>query len=55
MKQSNDEYPILNFIKARNEGNKQPGIKITGANLFVKYLIIESAGNKGIWITGKKI
>ena len=54
MKQSNDEYPVLNFIKARNEGNKQPGIKITGANLFVKYLIIESAGNKGIWITGKK-
>ena len=54
MKQSNGQYPSLNFKKARNENIKSPGIKITGSNQFVKYLIIEFAGNKGIWITGYK-
>jgi len=54
MKQSNDKYPVLNFKKARNDNVKSPGIKITGSNQFVKYLIIEFAGNKGIWITGSK-
>ena len=54
MKQSNGQYPSLNFKKARNENIKSPGIKITGSNQFVKYLIIEFAGNKGIWITGSK-
>ena len=54
MKQPNGQYPSLNFKKARNESIKSPGIKITGSNQFVKYLIIEFAGNKGIWITGSK-
>ena len=54
IKQSNGQYPSLNFKKARNENIKSPGIKITGSNQFVKYLIIEFAGNKGIWITGSK-
>ena len=39
IKQSNGQYPSLNFKKARNENNKSPGIKITGSNQFVKYLI----------------
>jgi len=54
IKQSNGQYPSLNFKKARNENTKSPGIKITGSNQFVKYLIIEFAGNKGIWIKGSK-
>jgi hypothetical protein len=54
MKQTNGQYPSLNFKKARNENIKSAGIKITGSNQFVKYLIIEFAGNKGIWITGSK-
>jgi hypothetical protein len=54
IKQSNDEYPILDFTEARNAGSKQGGIKINGSNQFIKYLIIENAGNKGIWITGNK-
>ena len=52
MKQSNDEYPRFDFVKARNENSNTPGIKINGSNKFVKYLIIENAKNKGIWITG---
>jgi len=54
VKQSNDEYPRLDFSKARKENPGQPGIKITGANQFVKYLIIEHSAGKGIWITGNK-
>ena len=30
------------------------GIKISGSNQFVKYLIIDKAAGKGIWITGNK-
>lgn len=52
IKQSNDEYPRFDFVKARNENSNTPGIKINGSNKFVKYLIIENAKNKGIWITG---
>ena len=51
-KQSNDQYPRLDFKKARTEGSNNPGIKINGSKKFVKYLIIENAKNKGIWITG---
>ena len=54
MKQSNGEYPRINLEKARKENSSQPGIKISGSNKFVKYLIIENALNKGIWITGNK-
>ena len=54
MKQPNGQYPSLNFKKVRNEKKKLGGVRISGSNQFVKYLIIEFAGNKGIWITGYK-
>ena len=54
MEQSNGEYPIFDLTNARNENTKQCGIEISGSNKFVKYLIIENASNKGIWITGTK-
>ena len=54
VKQSNDEYPRLDFTNQRKEKQGTPGIKITGSNIFVKYLIIENSGGKGIWITGNK-
>jgi len=54
LKQSNGQYPSLNFKKVRNEKKKLGGVRISGSNQFVKYLIIEFAGNKGIWITGYK-
>ena len=54
VKQSNGQYPSLNFKKVRNEKKKLGGVRISGSNQFVKYLIIEFAGNKGIWITGYK-
>ena len=54
VKQSNGQYPSLNFKNVRNEKKKLGGVRISGSNQFVKYLIIEFAGNKGIWITGYK-
>ena len=54
LKQPNGQYPSLNFKNVRNEKKKLGGVRISGSNQFVKYLIIEFAGNKGIWITGYK-
>ena len=54
VKQPNGQYPSLNFKKVRNEKKKLGGVRISGSNQFIKYLIIEFAGNKGIWITGYK-
>ena len=53
-KQSDGSYPRLDFKKARNSGSNARGITIRGSNLFVKYLIIENAGDNGIWIGGNK-
>ena len=54
IKQSDDTYPRLDFTKARKENPGQAGIKISGSNQYVKYLIIDKSAGKGIWITGNK-
>ena len=54
VKQSDDTYPRLDFTKARKENPGQAGIKISGSNQYVKYLIIDKSAGKGIWITGNK-
>ena len=41
IKQSDDTYPRLDFTKARKENPGQAGIKISGSNQYVKYLIID--------------
>ena len=53
-KQSDGTYPRLDFKKSRNSGSTSRGITISGSNLFIKYLIIENAGDNGIWIGGNK-
>jgi len=53
-KQSNGEYPRIDFKKARNSGSTARGFTITGSNQFIQYLIIENAGDNGIWIGGSK-
>jgi hypothetical protein len=54
MKLSDGTYPRLDFIKARNAGSTARGITISGSNQFIKYLIIENAGDNGIWVSGAK-
>ena len=54
MKLSDGTYPRLDFTKARNAGSTARGITISGANQFIKYLIIENSGDNGIWINGQK-
>ena len=54
IKQSNGSYPVINFKKAREDGATCRGFTISGSNLYMKYLIIESAGDNGIWISGSK-
>jgi len=53
-KQSSGGYPVINFKKARNAGATCRGFTISGSNLYMKFLIIESAGDNGIWISGSK-
>ena len=50
--QSNGQYPRIDFKKARNSGSTARGFTITGSNQFIQYLIIENAGDNGIWIGG---
>ena len=52
VKQSDGRYPVIDFKKARNAGSTQSGFIISGSNQYIKYLVIENAGDNGIWITG---
>ena len=58
MKQSNDEYPRLDFKKVRDKSNPKAISKgmlsITGSHKFIKYLIVENSACYGINISGKK-
>jgi hypothetical protein len=54
VKQSDGTYPRLDFSNARNKGSTARGITISGSNQYLKYLIIEHAGDNGIWISGSK-
>ena len=52
MKQADGTYPRLDFKNARNAGSTARGLTINGSNQFIKYLIVENAGDNGIWISG---
>ena len=52
MKQADGSYPRLDFKNARNAGSTARGLTINGSNQFIKYLIVENAGDNGIWISG---
>ena len=54
VKQSDGTYPRIDFKKARKAGSTARGFTISGSNLYMKYLIIENAGDNGIWICGSK-
>ncbi len=53
-KQSGNVYPIINFKQARNNGSTARGFTIDGSNKYMKYLIVEMAGDNGIWVSGSK-
>ena len=53
-KQSDGTYPVIDFQKARDSGATSRGFTISGKNLYMKYLIIQSAGDNGIWVSGSK-
>ena len=53
MKQSNGEFPRIDFKNSRDANGYNYGIVIKGENQFVKYLIIENSSNHGIFIRGK--
>ena len=52
MKQSDGTYPRIDFKKARKAGSTARGFTVSGSNLYMKYLIIENAGDNGIWVCG---
>ena len=52
VKQSNGAYPIINFKNARNAGSTARGFTINGSNKYMKYLVVEMAGDNGIWVSG---
>ena len=54
IKQSDGTYPRIDFSNTRNKGSTSRGITISGSNQYLKYLIIEHAGDNGIWISGSK-
>ncbi len=54
IKQPDGTYPRIDFINARNKGSFEKGFTINGTNKYIKYLIIENAGDNGIWISGSK-
>ena len=54
VKQSNGEYPRIDFKQSRDAGATVRAIQITGSNQYVKYLILESAGGNAIYIKGSK-
>jgi len=53
-KQANGGFPRINFKNARDAGATCRGFTISGSNLYMKYLIIENAGDNGIWVCGSK-
>ena len=56
IKQSNGEYPILNFQAQRDSSTSfySSGLSVVASNKIIKNLIIESAGSYGIFINGQK-
>ena len=52
--QSSGAYPRIDFTKARDAGSTARGFTISGSNQYMKYLIIENAGDNGIWVSGAK-
>ena len=52
VKQSDGTYPRIDFKKARKAGSTARGFTVSGSNLYMKYLIIENAGDNGIWVKG---
>ncbi len=54
VKQSNGAYPVIDFKNARNNGSTARGFTVSGTNLYMKYLIIQKAGDNGIWVSGNK-
>ena len=54
VKQPDGTYPRIDFKNARNKGSSERGFSIIGANKYIKYLIIENAGDNGIYISGNK-
>ena len=54
MKQADGSYPRINFWNARNKRSTARGFTITGSNQYMKFLIIEHAGDNGICINGSK-
>ena len=54
MKQSNGAYPIIDFKKARNAGSTARGFTISGSNQYLKFLVVQKAGDNGIWVNGSK-
>ena len=56
IKQSNGEYPILNFQTQRDNSTTfyNSGLDVVASNKIIKNLIIESAGSYGIFINGQK-
>ncbi len=53
-RQSDGTFPVIDFKKARDSGSTSRGFTISGSNLYMKYLIIQSAGDNGIWVSGSK-
>ena len=51
-KQSVSTYPVIDFKNARNNGSTARGFTISGSNQYMKYLIIQNAGDNGIWVSG---
>ena len=54
MKQSDGSYPVIDFKKARDAGSTARGFTISGSNLYMKNLVIQNAGDNGIWVSGAK-
>ena len=52
--QSGNTYPVIDFKPARNNGSTARGFTISGTNQYMKYLIIQNAGDNGIWVSGSK-
>ena len=52
--QSGGTYPVIDFKSARNNGSTARGFTISGSNQYMKYLMIQNAGDNGIWVSGSK-
>ena len=52
IKQSNNEYPRIDFKNIRDNERGIRAINIIGSNKFIKYIIVESSSGNGIYIKG---